>query len=88
MALKGLSKASLDHFGGPQRTKSLLTTEVLYALVAYFDITDFQFAVALLCNWENLLRTQSEGLVMFVGDPQYQTVRPLRPNGVHVDKQG
>lgn len=88
VVLKGLSKASLDHFGGPQRTKYLLTTGALYALVAYFDITDFQFAVALLGNWENLLRTQSEGLMMFVGEPQDQTVRPPRPNGVHVDKKG
>ena len=40
VALKGLSKASLDHFGRPQRTKDVLITGTLYALVAYFDITD------------------------------------------------
>ena len=86
------SEGSFQGFFGPfrrpQRTKYLLTTGALYALVAYFDITDFQFAVALLGNWENLLRTQSEGLMMFVGEPQDQTVRPARPNGVHVDKKG
>ena len=92
MALKGslqsFSKASLDHFGGPQRTKYLLLAGALYALVAYFDITDFAFAVALLGNWENFLRVQSEGLVALVGEPQDQTVRPQRPNGVHVGKKG
>lgn len=88
VALKGLSKAALDHFGGPQRCKFLLTTGLTYALVASFDIHDHSFSTAILGNWENLLRVKSEGLALFMGEAQDQTVRPNRPNGVHIDKKG
>lgn len=88
VALKGLPKAAHDHFGGPQRCKYMLTIGLTYALVASCDLQDFVFWTSIFGNLENMLRVRSEGLVMFVGEAQDQTVRPDRPNGVHIDKKG
>ena len=89
MALSGLKKACLKWYGGPTRTKFLMTSKMVQMIVRYNTPNGkVQFARCLQLSWQFLLRLKSEAMVVWKGEPADLGKLPFnRDNSVWVDEQ-
>ena len=82
--LKGLTKATIEHFVGPTRVFSL----DLMMITHEKNTGNSRRGMCYLTNWEFFLRTHSEGLVVWKGEPSDPTTKPKdRKNGLWIDSK-
>ena len=89
MALSGLKKTCLKWYGGPTRTKFLMTSKMVQMIVGYNTPNGkVQFARCLQLSWQFLLRLKSEAMVVWKGEPADLGKLPFnRDNSIWVDEQ-
>ena len=89
MTLKGLTKATIEHFVGPMRVHFPLMDRWVWIMITHEKRNgNSRRAMCYLTNWEFLLRTHSEGLVVWKGEPSDPTTKPkARRNGLWIDSK-
>ena len=88
-ACKGLRKHHLREYGGPKRTKFLMRTIWISAVAQYlWNNMEKELALCLMLSWEFLLRMQSEGLNVHMGDPRVLTEKVEWPAALWIEKDG
>jgi len=90
---RAVGKMLLKMWGGPKRIPFLIPYALVQGLAVFNEMTQIvAMALVVVFNFEFLLPTNSEGLVVYMGEhddvTKQESGKPLgRPNGVHISEK-